>query len=104
MRKYSPKENVQKQSYYTDRFRAPDRLPKEPVEGDEVFAKDVEALKAAFEVKEAYIQRGQLVVIVDAAINIDVIKFFKEKLDYCQLSEMSAIDFVADCGGVEIFY
>ncbi len=104
MRKYSPKENVQKQSYYTDRFRAPDRLPKEPVDGDEIFAKDVEALKAEFEVKEAYIQRGQLVVIVDAATNVEVVKFFKEKLGYCQLSEMSAIDFVADCGGFEVFY
>jgi len=104
MRKYTPKDNVQKQSYYTDRFRAPDRLAKEPVEDDAIFAKDVEALKAAFDIKEAYIQRGQLIVIVEAAKNVEVIKFFKEKLDYCQLSEMSAIDFVADCGGFEVFY
>ena len=41
MRKYTPKDNVQKQSYYTDRFRVADVLPKESVEGDEVFAKDV---------------------------------------------------------------
>lgn len=104
MRKYTPKDNVQKQSYYTDRFRAPDVLPKEPVDGDDVFARDVEAIKAAFDIKEAYIQKGQLVVIVDAASNVDVLKFFKENLAYNQLSELSAIDFVAQCGGFEVFY
>ncbi len=104
MRKYTPKDNVQKQSYYTDRFRAPDVLPKDSVEDDAIYAKDVEALKAAFDVKEAYLQRGQLIVIVDSATNVEVIKFFKEKLAYNQLSEMSAIDFVAQRGGFEIFY
>lgn len=62
MRKYTPKDNVQKQSYYTDRFRVADVPPKESVEGDEVFAKDVEAISAVFELKEAYIQKGQLVL------------------------------------------
>ncbi len=90
MRKYTPKDNVQKQSYYSDRFRAPDRLAKEPVEDDAVFAKDIEALKAAFDVKEAYIQRGQLIVVVEAAKNVE--------------GEMSAVDFVAQCGGFEVFY
>lgn len=104
MRKYTPKDNVQKQSYYSDRFRAPDRLAKEPVEDDAVFVKDVEALKAAFDIKEAYIQRDQLIVVVEAAKNVEVVKFFKEKLDYCQLSEMSAVDFVAERGGFEVFY
>ena len=104
MRKYTPKDNVQKQSYYTDRFRVADVLPKESVEGDEVFAKDVEAISAAFELKEAYIQKGQLVVIVDSTVSFDVVKFFKEKLNYNQLSEMSAVDFVAERGGFEVFY
>ncbi|HOI83779.1 MAG TPA: NADH-quinone oxidoreductase subunit C, partial [Campylobacterales bacterium] len=104
MRRYTPKDNVQKQSYYTDRFRAADALPKDPVENDAVYAKDIETLKSTFEVKEAYIQRGQLVVIIDAAKNVEVMKFFKEKLAYNQLSEMSAVDFVAQCGGFEVFY
>lgn len=104
MRRYTPKDNVQKQSYYTDRFRAADKLPKEPVENDAVFSKDAEALKEAFEIKEIYIQRGQMVIIADASKNVEILKFLKEKLAYNQLSETSAIDFVAQCGGFEVFY
>lgn len=104
MRKYTPKDNVQKKAYYSDRFRSPDKLAKEPVEGDAVFASDVAALRERFSVKEAYIQLGQLVVIIDAADNLEVVRFFKERLNYNQLSEMSAIDWVAQKGGFDVFY
>ncbi len=42
--------------------------------------------------------------LTDSAISFDVVKFFKEKLNYNQLSEMSAVDFVAERGGFEVFY
>jgi NADH-quinone oxidoreductase subunit C len=64
MRKYTPKDNVQKQSYYTDRFHVVPSLPKDDVSCDEVFEKDLNRLKENFEVKEAYIQKGQMVARV----------------------------------------
>jgi NADH-quinone oxidoreductase subunit C len=103
MRKYTPKDNVQKQSYYTDRFRAPDRIPEDAVDACEVSAKEVEELTKAVKVEKAYIQRGQLIVIVDAKDAFSAVKSFKTQ-GYAQLSEMSAIDYIAQKGGFEIFY
>ncbi|NWF66600.1 MAG: NADH-quinone oxidoreductase subunit C, partial [Campylobacterales bacterium] len=37
MRKYTPKDNVQKQAYYTNRYYVPEKLPKIDVKSDEVF-------------------------------------------------------------------
>ncbi len=103
MRPYRPKKNVQAKPYYTDRFWVAPQIPKESVE-DEIFKKDLEELKSAFEIKEAYIQRGQLVVIIEPNINKEVLKHLKEELDYEILSEMSAIDYLAQSGEFEIFY
>lgn len=104
MRAYKPKDDVQKKPYYTDRFWVAPQVPKEDVSTDEVFAKDLEALKSKFDIKDAYIQVGQLVVYIDAKDNFEVIKFLKEELTYTQLSEMSAIDWLAQKGQFEIFY
>ncbi len=104
MRAYKPKDDVQKKPYYTDRFWVAPQVPKEDVSTDEVFAKDLEALKSKFKINDAYIQRGQLVVYIDANDNFKVIKFLKEELTYDQLSELSAIDWLAQKGQFEIFY
>ena len=69
MRRYQEKNNVQKKAYYNDRFWIAPQLPKESVENDKVFSKDLESLKSKFEIKEAYIQRGQMVVYIDARDN-----------------------------------
>ena len=103
MRPYRPKDNVQKKSYYTDRFWVAPRIPKEPVE-DEVYKADLESLKKSVTIKEAYVQRGQLVVIIDAKDNVQVLKHLKESCEYEILSEMSAIDYLAQDGEFEIFY
>jgi len=103
MRKYTPKDNVQKQSYYTDRFRVADQIPEDAVEICEVSVKEVEELSKVVNVEKAYLQRGQLVVIVDAKDAFNAVKSFKEQ-GYAQLSEMSAIDYVAQKGGFEVFY
>ncbi len=103
MRPYRPKDNVQKKAYYNDRFWVAPRIPEEPVE-DEVFKKDLESLQAAFDIKKAYIQRGQMVVIIDAKDNKAVLQHLKEKCGYDVLSEMSAIDYLAQDGEFEIFY
>lgn len=104
MRAYTPKNDVQRKSYYNDRFYVTPHIPKVDVDTDEVFSKDLEYLKASFEVKDAYIQKGHLVVIINVKDNKSVIKFAKETLDYDFLMELSALDYMATCGGFEVFY
>ncbi len=104
MRAYKPKDDVQKKPYYTDRFWVAPQVPKHPVESDEVFAADLAALKEKFEVLDAYIQVEQMVIYIKPEDNFEVVKFFKEELTYDQLSEMSAIDWLAQKGEFEIFY
>ena len=65
MRKYVPKDDVQKKSYYTDRFWVAPQVAKSPVESDDVFAADLAAIKAKFEVIDSYIQVEQMVVVIN---------------------------------------
>ncbi len=104
MRAYKPKDDVQKRAYYTDRFYVSPQVPKLDVSSDEVFALDLDAIKAKFEVSEAYIQVDQMVVYVDPKDNFELIKFMRDELGYTQLSEVSAVDFIAKRGGFEVFY
>lgn len=104
MRAYTPKNDVQKKAYYTDRYYVAPQVPKQDVATDEVFAADLEAIKAKFEVKEAYIQVEQMVVYINTNDIFGVLKLMKEELAYTQLSEMSAIDWLAKDGTFEIFY
>ena len=46
MRAYTPKDNVQKKPYYTDRYWVAPQVAKSDVSSDEVFAADLEAIKA----------------------------------------------------------
>jgi len=105
MRQYKDRKNAQAKAYYNDRFYVAPQIPKEDVSSDEVFAKDLEAIKKKVDIKEAYIQRGQLVIILENRHDIvDVAKLLKNKLTYTQLSEMSASDFLAERGEFEVFY
>lgn len=104
MRAYTPKDNVQAKSYYTDRYYVSPQVPKQDVQSDAVFAADLEAIQAKFTVKEAYIQVGQMVIYIDAKDNYDVLEFVRDELDYTQLSEMSALDWLAKKNQFEIFY
>jgi NADH-quinone oxidoreductase subunit C len=104
MRAYKPKDNVQAKAYYTDRFFVSPQVPKSPVESDEIFSKDLEAIKAEFSVLDAYIQVGQMVVYINPEDNFKVLKLLRDECEYTQLSEMSAIDWLAARGGFEIFY
>lgn len=104
MRAYTPKDDVQKKPYYTDRYWVAPQVAKSDVSEDAVFAHDLEAIKAKFDVLDAYIQLGQMVVIINAADNYGVIEMMKNELEYNQLSELSAIDWLAQEGKFEIFY
>ena len=64
----------------------------------------MEKLKSRFEIKKAFIQRGQLVVYIDPKINKDVLFFLRDELEYNMLMEMSAVDYLAQDGEFEIFY
>lgn len=104
MRAYTPKDNVQAKPYYTDRFYVSPQVPKQTVESDEVFAADLAAIKAKFEVSDAFIQVGQMVVYIKAEDNYGVLELMKNELEYTQLSEMSAIDWLAKDNTFEVFY
>ena len=104
MRPYTPKDNVQKKAYYTDRFWVAPRIPEEPVPEDSPYTEDVAAVKKMCKVQNAYIQRGQLVLVVDAKENVTALKTLKENRGYEMLSELSAVDFLAQRGGFEVFY
>jgi NADH-quinone oxidoreductase subunit C len=104
MRPYTPKDNVQKKAYYTDRFWVAPRLPEEPVPSEGIYAEDLAAVKAKCEVLKAYIQREQLVIYINPEDNVEVLRTLKEERGYEMLSEMSAVDFLAQRGGFEIFY
>ena len=104
MRAYKPKDDVQAKAYYTDRFYVAPQVPKSPVESDEVFSNDLAAIKEKFEVKEAYIQVEQMVIYINAGDIYGVLEFMRDELEYTQLSEMSAIDWLAKDNTFEIFY
>jgi len=104
MRAYKPKDDVQAKAYYTDRYYVAPQVPKSDVESDEVFAKDLEAIKAKFDVKEAYIQVEQMVIYINPHDIYGVLELMRDELDYTQLSELSAIDWLAKDDTFEIFY
>jgi NADH-quinone oxidoreductase subunit C len=101
MRKYTPKDNVQKKAYYTDRFHVVPRVPRTEVEGEH-FNTVLSTL--GDKVKESYIEIGQLVVQIDQTNNFEVIKALKEECGYRQCTELSAVDYLAKDGEFEIFY
>ncbi|WP_417328384.1 NADH-quinone oxidoreductase subunit C [Halarcobacter sp.] len=104
MRKYTPKNDVQKKSYFNDRFYIAPETSKKEVSSDEIYAYDVELLSGKFEVLKSYIEIDELVVLINPEDNVNVLTFFKEALDYEMLMELSAIDYIAQRGGFEIFY
>ncbi len=104
MREYKDRKNAQKRAYYNDRFYVVPSIPKENVNSDETFSKDYKELKKYFKFKDAYIQRGQLVLIIKPEDNKKILSFLKDKLDYTFLSELSASDYLAQSGEFEIFY
>jgi len=102
MRKYTPKDNVQKKAYYTDRYWVAPRVPREEVEAGTHFADVINAL--GNKVKESYLSIGQLVVHIDATENFEVIQTLKEVCGYTQCSEQSAVDYLAQEGEFELFW
>ena len=104
MRKYTPKENVQKKAYYTDRFWVAPSVPKIDVSEDVHFAKLLETIKEQIEIKDASIQLGQMIIHIDPKDNFATLKLLKEQCSYAMCTEISAVDYLAQDGEFEVFY
>ena len=104
MRKYTPKDNVQGKSYYTDRFWVAPRVPSEAVEAGSHFEKVVTAVGEKVALKEAAVQIGQLRIVIDAKDNVETLRLLRDLCGYKMCSELSAVDYLARDGEFEIFY
>lgn len=104
MRQYTNKEDVQKKSYYEDRFHVQAQTPKKQISQDEIYLNDIQSLEENFKIANAYIEIDELVIYIDALDNFDVLKYLKSELTYDMCMELSAIDYIASKGGFEIFY
>ena len=104
MRKYTPKGNVQAQSYYTDRYHVVPSVPTQDVATDDMFAKQLEILSGKVEIKSAKIMLGQMIVEINHTDNFKALEILKNECDYAMLSEMSAVDYLAKDGNFEVFY
>jgi len=102
MRKYVPKDNVQKKAYYTDRFHVVPRVPRDSVEEGSHFAEVIATLNAY--VKESYVEVKQLVIHINPEDNFAVLKLLKEACGYPQCSEQSAVDYLAKENEFELFW
>jgi len=101
-RRYQPKDNVQKKAYYTDRFLVVPEVPKNPVE-DAVSLAHIDAVAKGVTVQESYMQRDNVVIIVDSKEAKKALELLKAE-GYKVLTEMSAVDWLAKKGGFEVFY
>jgi len=104
MRRYTPKDNVQKRAKYNDRYWVAPQVPRVDVNEDAHFKAVVEAISAVVELKDSYIELGQLVLEINPEDNITTLKTLKDECGYTVCSELSAIDYLAQDGEFEIFY
>ena len=104
MRKYTNKKDVQKKSYYNDRFYITPTLARLDVNTDEVYIKDLEYLKTKFEIFDNYIENDEFVFYINHKDNVKVLTCLRDDLQYDLLMELSAIDYIEQKNGFEIFY
>ncbi len=104
MRKYKNKDDVQKKSYFNDRFYITPSIPRQKVQDDEVFFDDLEKLEENFTLLDSYIEVGHLVIYINASSNVEVLKYLRDECSYDMLMELSAIDYIKTKQGFEIFY
>ena len=104
MRKYTPKHDVQHKSYFNDRFFISPQTSKKNPNEDEIYSKDMQALEEKFEILKSYIEIDELVIYIEANDNVEILSFLRDELAYEMLMELSAIDYIAQRGGFEIFY
>jgi len=105
MRKYTPKENVQKKAKYTDRFWVAPCVSHEKVEEGSFFASVVNELKSNnINLLDSYVELNQLVIKINPEDNKKTLTLLKENRSFKQCSELSAVDYLAKDGEFEVFY
>ena len=105
MRRYVPKDNVQKKAKYTDRYWVAPRVPRESIEEGSFFEEVVTNLQnRGIEILDSYIEIGQLVVKINPEQNLEAVKSMRDDSCFKMCSELSAVDYLAQDGEFEIFY
>jgi NADH-quinone oxidoreductase subunit C len=104
MRKYTPKNSVQKEAYFSDRFFVSPNVPRYEINSDEIFSKDFQKISNLINIKDAYIEHTHLVFHINKNSIIEAMNFLKNELEYDMLIELSAIDYLAARDGYEVFY
>jgi len=104
MRAYKPKDDVQKKSYYNDRFYIKPTLARGSVYDDSVFSADYLSLKNQVEILDSYIELDHLVIYINHQDNVKAIKHLKEIRAYDFMMELTAVDYLASKGGFEVIY
>ena len=104
MRTYSPKSDIQKKSFYSDRFFVKPSVPRKDVESDDVFLEDLQSFDGLFQIEDSYIELDHLVLIINPNDNVNVIKHLKTEQSYDFLVELTAVDYLEKKGGFEIVY
>lgn len=102
MRRYEDKKNAQKKAYYSDRFRIAPQIPTCEIE-DEHFKEILKKLQAKFDIQKAYMQFNQMIIWINPGDNFKCLETLHND-GYTALSEMSAVDFLAQKNSFEIFY
>ena len=102
MRKYENKKNAQLKNYYEDRFYHAPNTKKYEISQSK-FSDDYEFLKDKIEIQNSYIELDFWVLHIKKEDNLKTMQALKE-LKYNAFTEASAIDFVDEKNGFEMFY
>lgn len=102
MRKYSDKKNAQLKNYYEDRFYHAPVTKKLSTEGS-TFESDHQILSQEFELKNSFIELDFWVIEINKDDNVAILSKLKN-LGYSCFTDASAIDFVVQKQGFEVYY
>ncbi len=103
MREYSKKDDVQRKSYYNDRFFISPTQEYISVENDEIFYKDLQELEKTCKIQKLYICHAHLILEISKNEVLNILEKLKT-LEYDMLVELSCVDYLAQNNSFEIFY
>ena len=104
MRKYKPKDDVQKKSFFKDRFFVKPTVPRQDIQEDLIFNEDYESVKKDINILDAYIEFDHLILIIEPCDNVKLITHLKTLCEYDFMVELTAVDYISKKGGFEIVY
>ena len=105
MRRYSPKDNAQKQVRFSNKFQTAPQVARESVEDGTFFATVIANLQNdGIDIIDSYIELNQLVIKINPEQNYATLKSLKESSCFRVCSELSAVDYLAKDGEFEVFY